>query len=97
MTRKTKKKELSNPSSMGGGGPRFENQVQTMFVVLMLTGASVPCLTRPLPIKEIKLQGRYDGYDTDDFIAFVEDANGEEKAKLLARSRLSLENPLNGF
>ena len=34
MTRKTKKKDLSNPVSTGGGGPRFENQVQTLFVVL---------------------------------------------------------------
>lgn len=91
MTRKkTQKTELSNPFSTGGGGPRFENQVQTLFVVLMLTESFVPCLTRPLPIKKIKLQGRYDGYHTDDFIAFVEDATGEQKAKLLAQIKHSI-------
>jgi hypothetical protein len=37
----------------------------------MLTGCVVPCLQ--LPIKKIKLQGYYDGYNTDDFIAFVEE------------------------
>jgi hypothetical protein len=56
----------------------------------MLTECSAPCLTRPWPIKKIKLQGRYDGYNTDDFIAFVEDATGEEKAKLLAQIKLSI-------
>ena len=79
-------KELSNPFSTGGGGSRFENQIQTLFVVLMLTGGVVPSLP-PIPIKRIKLQGRYDGYNTDDFIAFVEEVSGEEKAKLLAQIR----------
>jgi hypothetical protein len=82
-------KELSSPFSTGGGGARFENQVQALFVLLMLTGGVVPCV-QPLPIKKIKLQGRYDGYNTDDFIAFVEDANGEEKAKLLAQIKHSV-------
>lgn len=82
-------KELSSPFSTGGGGPRFENQVQTLFVVLMLTGGIVPCLP-PLPIKRIKLQGRYDGYNTDDFIAFVEASGGEQKAKLLAQIKHSI-------
>ncbi len=82
-------KQLSNPFSTGGGGPRFENQVQTLFVVLMLTGGVVPCLP-PLPIKKIKLQGHYDGYSTDDFIAFVEEQSGEQKAKLLAQIKHSV-------
>jgi hypothetical protein len=84
-----KSKQLSNPFSTGGGGPRFENQVQTLFVLLMLTGGVVPCV-QPLPIKKIKLQGRYDGYNTDDFIAFLEAANGEAKAKLLAQIKHSV-------
>jgi hypothetical protein len=85
----SKSKQLSNPFSTGGGGPRFENQVQTLFVLLMLTGGVVPCV-QPLPIKKIKLQGRYDGYNTDDFIAFLEAANGEAKAKLLAQIKHSV-------
>lgn len=77
-------KQLSNPFSTGGGGPSFENQVQTAFVILMLTGGAVPCLPA-WPIQKIKLQGRYAGYNTDDFIAFVEDRNSGRKAKLLAQ------------
>jgi hypothetical protein len=82
-------KELSSPFSTGSGGPRFENQVQSLFVVLMLTGGIVPGLP-PLPINRIKLQGRYDGYNTDDFIAFVEGPGGEQKAKLLAQIKHSI-------
>jgi hypothetical protein len=77
-------KQLSNPFSTGGGGPGFENQVQTAFVVLMLAGGAVPCLPA-WPIQKIKLQGRYAGYNTDDFIAFVEDRSSGRKAKLLAQ------------
>lgn len=75
--------QLSNPFSTGGGGPRFEIQVQTAFVVLMLTGGVVPCLPA-WPIKKIKLQGRYAGYDTDDFIVFLESQDGTQ-AKLLGQ------------
>ncbi len=82
-------KQLSNPFSTGGGGTNFENQVQCAFVVLMLTGGAVPCL-RPWPIKRIKLQGKYEGYNTDDFIAFVEEATGGSKAKFLAHIKRSV-------
>jgi len=81
--------QLSNPFSTGGGGTNFENQVQSAFVLLMLTGGVVPCL-RPWPIKKIKLQGKYAGYNTDDFIAFVEERTGEQKAKLLAQIKHSV-------
>ncbi len=81
--------QLSNPFSTGGGGTNFENQVQSAFVVLMLTGGAVPCL-RPWPIKKIKLQGKYEGYNTDDFIAFVEEKASGQKAKLLAQIKHSV-------
>src|SRR5947207_3333434 len=77
-------KQIANPFSTGGGGSNFENQVQTAFVVLMLTGGAVPGL-QPWPIKKIKLQGRYAGYKTDDFIAFVEEHGTGQTAKLLAQ------------
>jgi len=81
--------QLSNPFSTGGGGPSFENHVQAAFVVLMLTGGVVPCL-QPWPIKKIKLQGRYEGYNTDDFVAFVEGRDECQKAKLLAQIKHSV-------
>ncbi len=82
-------KQLANPFSTGGGGPYFENQVQTAFVVLMLTGGVVPGL-QPWPIKKIKLQGHYAGYRTDDFIAFVEEHGTGRTAKLLAQIKLGV-------
>ena len=77
-------KHLANPFSTGGGGANFENQVQTAFVVLMLTGGRVPGLPS-WPLKKIKLQGHYTGYKTDDFIAFIEDPSTGQTAKLLAQ------------
>ena len=55
----------------------------------MLSCGVVPCLP-PWPVKEIKLQGRYAGYNTDDFIVITEERTGGRKAKLLAQIRHSL-------
>jgi len=73
-----------NPYSTGGGGNNFETQVQAFFVLLMVTGSVAPCLPQ-FPIKKIKLQGKYDGYDTDDFILFAQDPSSEEEVELLAQ------------
>ena len=83
------KKQLSNPFSTGGGGVNFETRVQASFVVLMLAGGSIPCFPDCV-IKRIKLQGKYSGYDTDDFIVFVEkQGNGQEK-KFLGQVKHSI-------
>ena len=82
-------KQLSNPYSTGGGGVNFETRVQALFAVLMLTGGFAPCLPS-WPIKKIKLQGKYAGYETDDFIAFVSDWNTEKEVKLLAQIKHSI-------
>lgn len=83
---KSKRKKLSNSFSTGGGGSHFEAHVQASFVVLMLTGGCAPCLP-PWPITKIKLQGKIDGFDTDDLIVFVEKSN---KCKLLGQIKHSL-------
>lgn len=44
----------------------------------------------PWPVKEIKLQGRYIGYNTDDCIVFTEEKSGGRKAKLLAQIKHAL-------
>jgi energy-coupling factor transporter ATP-binding protein EcfA2 len=82
-------KEQSNPFSTGGGGGNFETRVQAAFSVLMLTGRIAPCLP-PWPITKIKLQGRYVGYETDDFIVFVKNLETGAEAKLLAQIKHSL-------
>ncbi len=84
-----KRQNLSNPFSTGGGGVHFEAHVQASFVILMLTGGYAPCLPC-WPIVEIKLQGRIDGFDTDDIIIFVEDPNTKERRKLLGQVKHSV-------
>lgn len=82
MTKKSK--QLSNPFSTGGGGSHFEAHVQATFVTLMLTGGFAPCLPC-WPIKKIKLQGKFAGYDTDDLIIFVDKLDGNEERKILGQ------------
>ncbi|RPI68630.1 MAG: hypothetical protein EHM38_08345, partial [Geobacteraceae bacterium] len=82
-------KQLSNPFSTGGGGGHFEAHVQASFVTLMLTGGYAPCLPC-WPITEIKLQGKIDGFDTDDLIVFVEKSDTKERRKLLGQVKHSI-------
>lgn len=84
-----KSKKLSNPFSAGGGGGHFEAHVQASFVALMLTGGYAPCLPC-WPITEIKLQGKIDGFDTDDLIIFIENDSTEERQKLLGQVKHSI-------
>ncbi|HEV7700157.1 MAG TPA: hypothetical protein VGO43_08005 [Pyrinomonadaceae bacterium] len=77
-------KAVSSPFSTGSGGSNFENKVQTVFVIMMLAGGTAPALP-PWPIIQIKLQGRYAGYHTDDFIVFAKEPDGSRTSKLLAQ------------
>lgn len=83
------KNKLSNPFSTGGGGAHFEAHVQASFVALMLTGGHAPCLPC-WPIAEIKLQGKIDGFDTDDLVVVVENVTGKERRKLLGQIKHSI-------
>ena len=83
------KKQLSNAFSSGGGGVNFETRVQASFVVLMVTGGFVACFPG-CPIKEIKLQGKYAGYDTDDLIVLVERPSDGQEKKLLGQIKHSI-------
>jgi hypothetical protein len=82
-------KQLSNPISTGGAGPRFESHVQASFVALMLTGGYAPCLPC-WPIIKIKLQGMHAGYATDDLIVFVQGSDKTDQRKLLCQIKLKI-------
>jgi len=75
MTNSTKNQ--SNPFSTGGGGVSFETRVQASFLLSMLTSCSIPCLPSSYQAKKIKLQGKYAGYDSDDFLLFAEGVSGK--------------------
>ena len=75
---------LSNSFSTGSGGENFENRIQASFVVLLLVKGSAPVLPA-WPIKKLKLQGSYKGYNTDDLIVYVEQESSGREAKLLCQ------------
>lgn len=79
-----KAKHLSNPFSTGGGGVHFETHVQASYVTLMITGGYAPCLPC-WPIVEIKVQGKIDGFSTDDLIVFVEEPSSKRRCKMLGQ------------
>lgn len=91
MSKKVDKKtsQLSNPFSTGGGGVIFETHIQAAFAILMLTNGFAPCLP-PWPIKKIKLQEKYAGFDTDDLIVVVKHPDSDKKARLLAQIKHSI-------
>ena len=93
----SKSKKLSSPFSTGGGGFHFEAYVQASFVALMLTGGHAPCLPC-WPIAEIKLQGKIDGFDTDDLVVVVENPSSKQRRKLLGQVKYSIAvTPSNVF
>ena len=81
--------QLSNPFSTGGGGSHFEAHIQAMFVALMLSGGVAPCLP-PWPIKEVKLQNKVEGFDTDDVLVVVEDPLHRGTSKLIVQVKHDL-------
>ncbi|MCP3681013.1 MAG: hypothetical protein GY782_12620 [Gammaproteobacteria bacterium] len=85
----TNSKKLANSFSTGGGGFHFEAHVQACFVTLMLSGGYAPCLPC-WPIIEISLQGKIDGFDTDDLVVIVEDSSSKEQRKLLGQIKHSI-------
>ncbi len=61
-------RNLSKPFLNRKGGNHFEARVQALFVLMMLTKGFAPGLPC-WPILKIKLQGRYEGFKTDDGVA----------------------------
>lgn len=77
-------KQQSNPFSTGGGGVNFETRVQATFVIALLAGLYVPCLSSTMKAKKIKFQSKYEGINTDDFLLYAVDNKGSEN-KLFAQ------------
>ncbi len=81
-------KELAPSFATGGGGTHFETHVQAAFVTLMLTGGYAPGL-RPWPIVEVKLQGKIEGYETDDLVVTIQRPGANERRRLLGQIKFS--------
>lgn len=77
-------KKISSPFATGGGGIDFEHDVQSAFVVLMLTNGVFHHLGHH-PIRQIDLQAKYRGYNTDDIVVYCTDENGRNQRKMIAQ------------
>ena len=82
-------KQISNSASTGGLGTHFENRVQTAFSILMLAGGVSPCLPT-WPIVKVKLQGKYQDFETDDLIVYCKEPHTEKQAKLIGQIKHSV-------
>jgi hypothetical protein len=80
---------LNSPFATGNGGGHFEAHVQACFVTLMLADGYAPCFPG-CPITKIKLQGKIDGFDTDDMIIFTNNPNTRKDNKILCQIKYSL-------
>jgi hypothetical protein len=85
-----KDKKISSPLATGAAGAIFEAHVQASYVLLMLTGGFAPCLPC-WPIVEVKLQGRIEGYATDDLIVTVKNRHNDETRKLLGQVKRTVD------
>lgn len=83
-------KKLSNPFSTGGGGWKYENIIQSSYVVLMLTNGCIPTLPC-WSVKNIKLQGKYLGYETDDLIVTVYNNTDERKSIIQIKHEIKIQ------
>ena len=70
---------LSNPFSTGGGGYNFEIAVHTYFAMHIIMDERLSFFKNTKIVK-MKLQGHYDGFNTDDCILY-----GEDKSKCLCQ------------
>ncbi|EJM17015.1 ATPase [Pseudomonas sp. GM18] len=69
-------KEQSNPFSTGGGGVVFENKIQAIFTLALLADAPIPGLPHAARATSLKLQAKYEGVNTDDFVVEAVDKTG---------------------
>jgi len=92
---------LSNPISTGSGGSHFEHDVQTAFVVLMLTNGHLPCFNdyENPKIYKIRCQAENLGFRTDDLLVFAkgndEKEGSEQRIFAQIKRSISISNNKN--
>ena len=68
--------QIASPLLTGGAGFNFENKVQSVFLLQMLTDSKAVCLD-DCSIKKIIFQARRNGIYTDDLVVIGENTEGE--------------------
>jgi len=83
-------KKIASPTSTGGKGPVFENDVQTVFALSMLIDGFLPLIPYGYTVEKMLLQSRYKGFRTDDFTVYCKGSSPEDECKLLVQVKLSV-------
>ena len=74
--------EIASPLLTGGAGYDFENNVQSLFLLQMLTDGKAVCMG-DCAIREIVFQARRNGIYTDDLVVFGENNVGKKTSLLI--------------
>lgn len=82
-------KPIINPLAYGGQGFNFENHVQTMMTLIMLTDG-VPPIFETGVIDSITLQAREEGLFTDDLMVYCTDTVDSKKKKLIIQCKSTI-------
>ena len=78
--------KISNAFSTGGGGVNFEQQIQAMFLLLLLTDGFCPVMNEQ--IRKVCFQAKHLGYATDDLVVFT--VRNKNEGKLLCQVKHSI-------
>lgn len=79
-------KRLSNSASTGGPGTTYEQRVQAVYLLAMLSGGAVE-LARHERIVELRFQAGVHGYKTDDLVCTLQDDTRAQRRALLQIKR----------
>lgn len=74
--------EIASPLLTGGAGNNFENKVQSLFLLQMLTDGKAICMEN-CSIKKIIFQARRNGIYTDDLVVLGENNEGKTTSLLI--------------
>lgn len=74
--------QIASPLLTGGAGFNFENKVQSVFLLQMLTDGKAICMD-DCSIKKIIFQARRNGIYTDDLVVIGENTEGETASLLI--------------
>ncbi len=74
--------EISSPLLTGGSGNNFENKVQSLFLLQMLTDGKAVCMD-DCSIRKIIFQARRNGIYTDDLVVIGENNEGKTTSLLI--------------
>lgn len=85
MSKSIKAKKLSNPISTGGAGVLFENEVQSSFILLMLSKGVFNPISNDAIIEKIDLQAKRKGYELDDLVVHAKSMLNNAPYKMMTQ------------